>query len=166
MTEANCHELRSNSGSKTVYSGKIMSNSTMNMKNQTPLVTVPSRFSVRKHAFYGILALVSLLGLAMTQSARANLVTNPGLKRETSPAGQSLAPPILLWSPSPSTAFRRIRAVFRRPPAHGHGFLTQNLSTTPGASYVLDFWLAIVTGTSQRLISLLSLGMAARTLLA
>ena len=47
----------------------------MKMKKQTPLVTVPSRFSLRKHVFYGILALVSLLGLGMTQSARANIVT-------------------------------------------------------------------------------------------
>ena len=52
----------------------VMSNSTMKMKNQTPLVTVPSRSSLRKHAFYGILALVSLLGLGMTQSARANFI--------------------------------------------------------------------------------------------
>jgi len=33
--------------------------------------------TTRKHAFYGILALVSLLGLGITQSARANLITNP-----------------------------------------------------------------------------------------
>jgi uncharacterized protein DUF642/protein with PEP-CTERM/exosortase system signal len=32
--------------------------------------------TTRKHAFYGILALVSLLGLGVTQSARANLITN------------------------------------------------------------------------------------------
>jgi hypothetical protein len=47
----------------------------MKMKNETPLLTVLSRSSLRKHAFYGILALVSLLGLSMTQSARAYLVT-------------------------------------------------------------------------------------------
>ncbi len=45
------------------------------MKNETPLLTVPSQSSLRKHAFYAILALVSLLGLGMTQSARAYLVT-------------------------------------------------------------------------------------------
>jgi hypothetical protein len=32
--------------------------------------------TTRKYAFYGILALVSLLGLGITQSAKANLVTN------------------------------------------------------------------------------------------
>ena len=47
----------------------------MKMKNETPLVTVPSRPSLRKHAFYGILALVGFLGLGITQSARAYLVT-------------------------------------------------------------------------------------------
>jgi VPDSG-CTERM motif len=47
----------------------------MKMKNETSLVTVPSRSSLRKHAFYGILALVSLLGLGITQSASAYLVT-------------------------------------------------------------------------------------------
>ena len=51
-----------------------MSNSTMKMKNEIPLVTVPSRSSLKKHAFYGILAVVSLLGLGITQSARANFV--------------------------------------------------------------------------------------------
>ena len=44
----------------------------MKMKNETPLLTVPSRSSLRKHAFYGILALVSLLGLGITQSASAS----------------------------------------------------------------------------------------------
>ena len=43
MTEANCHESHSNSGSKTAY---FISNSTMKMKNQTPLLTVPSRSSL------------------------------------------------------------------------------------------------------------------------
>jgi hypothetical protein len=46
----------------------------MKMKNETSLLTVPSRPSLRKHAFYGILALVSLLGLGMTQSARASYI--------------------------------------------------------------------------------------------
>ena len=36
--------------------------------------------TTRKHAFYGILALVSLLGLGITQSARANLITNGGFE--------------------------------------------------------------------------------------
>jgi hypothetical protein len=44
----------------------------MKIKNQTPLVTVTPRFSLRKHAFCGILALVSLLTLGITQSARAS----------------------------------------------------------------------------------------------
>ena len=30
--------------------------------------------TTRKHVFYGILALVSLLGLGITQSARANFI--------------------------------------------------------------------------------------------
>ena len=36
--------------------------------------------TTRKHVFYGILALVSLLGLGITQSARANLITNGGFE--------------------------------------------------------------------------------------
>lgn len=51
-----------------------MSNSTMKMKNETPLLTVPCRSSLKKHAFYGILALVCLLGLGITESARANYI--------------------------------------------------------------------------------------------
>jgi VPDSG-CTERM motif len=51
-----------------------MSNSTPKMKNETPLLTFPSRPSLRKHAVYCILALVSLLGLGITQSAKASFI--------------------------------------------------------------------------------------------
>jgi len=63
--------------SRTPTLARKLLNSTMKMKNETPLLTVPSRSSLKKHAFYGILALVSLLGLGITQSAQAT-PTAPG----------------------------------------------------------------------------------------
>ena len=62
-------------------------NSTMKMKNETPLLTVPSRSSLKKHAFYGILALVSLLGLGITQSAKANTITTFDVSGTCTPQG-------------------------------------------------------------------------------
>lgn len=54
----------SNSGSKTAYLKTVRSKNNSKKKQMT----------MRKHAFYGILALVSLLGLGITQSARANFI--------------------------------------------------------------------------------------------
>jgi hypothetical protein len=61
--------------SRTPTLARKLPNSTVKMKNETPLLTVPSRSSLKKHAFYGILALMSLLLLGITQSARAYTVT-------------------------------------------------------------------------------------------
>jgi VPDSG-CTERM motif len=61
-TEANCRESHSNSGSQTAYSineGKIMSNSTLNMKNETPVVTAQSRSSLRLAPVLVIAALMA-----------------------------------------------------------------------------------------------------------
>ena len=38
------------------------------------------KMTKRKHVFYGVLALVGLLGMGVTQSAEANLVTNGGFE--------------------------------------------------------------------------------------
>lgn len=136
ITEANCDQSHSDSGSKTAH---FMSNSTLNMKNETPLVTVPSRSSLRKHAFYGILALVTLLGLGITQSAKANLILNPGFETgdftDWTAANGSV---VGTYNGFVAPHSGNYQAAF----GQGAGGLSQNVTTTPGASYVVDFWVA------------------------
>jgi hypothetical protein len=139
---ANCHESHSNSGSKTALLRH-------EMKNETPLLTVPSRSSLKKHAFYGILAMVSLLALGMTQSARANLVTN----------GDFETGDFTGWTQSGNTGFTGVSGTFAGVPPHGganqaffgpvgsHGFITQDVATTAGGSYVIEFSLHNFGGT-------------------
>jgi VPDSG-CTERM motif len=111
-----------------------------------------NKMTTRKHAFYGILALVSLLGLGITQSARGcadNLVTNGGFE-----TGDFTG-----WTLTGNTGFTGVSGTFIGVPPHGgsyqaflgpigsDGFLTQNVATTAGGSYVIDFWLYNFGGT-------------------
>ena len=94
----------------------------------------------RKHAFYGILALVSLLGLGITQSARANLISNGGFETGdfsgwmVSGRDNDVVGSVPFISPHSGNS----QALF--------GFLSnsikQDVATTPGSSYVVTFWLA------------------------
>ena len=59
-----------------------MSNSTMKMKNQTPLVTVPSRSLGMKALPKILLALTAVAALSVAYPAKANLITNPGFERQ------------------------------------------------------------------------------------
>ena len=65
-------------------------NSTMKMKNETPLVTVPPRPSLRKYAFYGI-CLLAALSLAAVQ-AEATLIYDNGPINGTA-GGYTISPP-------------------------------------------------------------------------
>jgi hypothetical protein len=96
--------------------------------------------TTRKHGFYGILALVSLLGLGMTQPARANLITNGGFETGDFSGWTVLGTDNDVVGSNPFTAPHsgNFQALF----GFGPNSITQNVTTTPGASYVLNFWLA------------------------
>ena len=93
-----------------------------------------------KHGFYSILALVSLLGLGITQSARANLITNGGFETgdfsgwTVSGINNDVIGSDRFTSPHSGN----FQALF----GSGDNSITQNVTTTPGSSYVISFWLA------------------------
>jgi hypothetical protein len=98
--------------------------------------------TTRKHVFYGILALVSLLGLGITQSARANLITNGGFETGdfSGWTGSATDNDMVVVGSVPSIPphsgnFQALSGV-------GINSITQNVATTPGNSYVIRFFLA------------------------
>jgi len=93
-----------------------------------------------KHAFYSILAVVSLLGLGITQSARANLITNGGFETGDFSAWTVLGNDngVVGAQPFTSPHSGNFQALF----ASGDNSISQNVTTTPGSSYVITFWLA------------------------
>jgi hypothetical protein len=87
--------------------------------------------TTRKHAFYGILALVSLLGLGITQSARADLITNGGFETGDFTGWTTSGTPTVQSTFPHSGSFD---ALFSVP-----GSISQSLATTAGQSYTIDF---------------------------
>ena len=96
--------------------------------------------TMRKRVFYGILALVSLLGLGITQSARANLITNGGFETGDFSGWTVFGNDNDVVGAQPFTLPHsgNFQALF----ASGDNSITQNVTTTPGSSYVISFWLA------------------------
>jgi len=90
----------------------------------------------RKHAFYGILALVILLGLGITQSARANLITNPGFETGNFTGWTHAGGVVIGTFDGVSPHSGNFQA------ALGIASLTQSVATTIGQSYTIDFWVA------------------------
>ena len=93
-----------------------------------------------KHGFYSILALVSLLGLGITQSARANLITNGGFETGDFSGWTVFGTDNDVVGDQPFTSPHsgNFQALF----GSGSNSITQNVTTTPGSSYVISFWLA------------------------
>src|SRR5437764_1247548 len=93
-----------------------------------------------KHGFYSILALVSLLGLGITQSARANLITNGGFETGDFSGWtvSGIDNDVVGSQPFTLPHSGNFQALF----GSGSNSITQNVTTTPGSSYVVSFWLA------------------------
>jgi hypothetical protein len=93
-----------------------------------------------KHGFYSILAVVSLLGLGITQSARANLITNGGFETGDFSGWTVFGTDNAVVGAVPFTSPHsgNFQALF----ASGDNSISQNVTTTPGNSYVITFWLA------------------------
>jgi hypothetical protein len=107
---------------------------------------------MKKHSFLSsILALVSLLAVSVIESVKANLITNGGFETGS----------LTGWTQSGNTGFTDVFGSFLGTPPHSgnfqvffgpvgsHGFMAQNLATTPGGSYVIDFWLASLAGPAN-----------------
>ena len=83
---------------------------------------------------------MSLLGLGITQSARANLITNGGFETGdfsgwmVSGTDNDVVGSVPFISPHSGN----YQALF----GFANNSITQNVATTPGSSYVVDFWLA------------------------
>ncbi len=93
-----------------------------------------------KQGFYSILAVVSLLGLGITQSARANLITNGGFETGDFSGWTVFGTDNDVVGDQPFTLPHsgNFQALF----GFGDNSITQNVTTTPGSSYVITFWLA------------------------
>ena len=93
-----------------------------------------------KHGFYSILAVVSLLGLGITQSARANLITNGGFETGDFSGWTVFGTDndVVGVQPFTSPHSGNFQAIF----GFADNSISQNVTTMPGSSYVITFWLA------------------------
>jgi hypothetical protein len=85
-----------------------------------------------------LLALTAVAAFSVAYPAKANLITNGGFETGDFTGWTTSAPSAVVGSTfgvSPHSG--NFQAGFGAP-----SFATQNLTTTPGASYVVDFWVA------------------------
>ena len=117
-----------------------------------------------KHIVYGILALVSLLGVGITQSAKANLVTNGGFETGHI-TGWAGGPPYAVGGGVRASVSWSIRAILLRSPVMAR-ISSTNSSRRRRArpAFRLPGWPTTIR-TAPRIIPLPSFGVA-QTLLA
>ena len=117
-----------------------MSNTTLKMKNETPLVTVPSKSLGMKALRKILLALTAVAALSVAHPAKANLITNPGF--ETGSMGWTLFPGAGVSGAQSGVSPHSGNAqLFTATSVQGAG-VGQLLATTPGATYTVSFFLA------------------------
>ena len=126
-----------------------MSNSTLKMKNETALVTVPSQSLGMKALPKILLALTAVAALSVAHPAKANLITNAGFEQGSN--GWTIFPSIGLGGTqngiSPHSGNLQVYTVGNFPGA-GVG---QTLATRTGATYTVSFFLAAAGATGGTL---------------
>ena len=122
------------------------------MKNETPLVTVPSRSLGMKALPKILLALTAVAALSAAYPAKANLITNPGFETGNTTGWTAVGSVLVLGTVQVAPHSGNFQARLGNS-GGAAGSLTQFLATTPGSSYTIDFWLANPLGTDNFVVS-------------
>src|SRR5467141_3839244 len=96
-----------------------------------------------------LLALTAVAALSVAYPASANLITNPGFETGnftgwTANSGALVLGTVNGVAPHSGSFQARLGS-----PGQGAGSITQSVATTPGSSYIIDFWLASPSGTDN-----------------
>ena len=122
-----------------------MSNTTLKMKNETPVVTVPSQSLGMKASPKILLALTAVAALSVAHPAKANLITNPGFETGNLTGWTSHPGFFAVGTASGVSPHSGSYQAFS---STGSGVLRQSFATTLGQSYTVDFWAATTGGGS------------------
>ena len=120
-----------------------MSNTTLKMKNETPVVTVPSQSLGMKALPKILLALTAVAALSVAHPAKANLITNPGFETGNL-TGWTFHPGF--FAVGTASGVSPHSGSYQAFSSTGSGVLQQSFATTLGQSYTVDFWAATTSG--------------------
>ena len=114
------------------------------MKNQTPLVTVPSRSLGMKALPKILLALTAVAALSVAYPAKANLITNPGFETGDLTGWTHAGFAIALGTDNNIAPHSgNFQAVLNG------AAVAQSVTTTPGSTYIIDFFAAASNGLTD-----------------